>query len=69
MVTKEHERIGLNILCRRKMLNMTQKEVASLSGISKSKISSIEHGKSNFTIKSLMQIADALEVDYKVFLK
>lgn len=69
MVSKEHVRVGLNVLARRRELHMTQKEVANLSDVSVAKISAIEHGTSNFTIESLMRIADALKINYRDLLK
>ena len=69
MISKEHVRIGLNVLVRRRELNMTQKDVSNLTGISVSKISSIENGKSDFSLKSLMLIGEALKIDYRNLLK
>jgi len=69
MVSEEHVRVGLNILVRRRELHMTQKEVSDASGISIAKISAIEHGTSNFTVESLMRVADALKIDYRDLLK
>ena len=37
--------------------------------VSVSKISAIEHGKTDFTFKALLVIADVLKVDYHELLK
>lgn len=69
MISKEHVRVGLNVLVRRRELNMTQRDVSKLTGISVSKISSIENGKSDYPLKSLMLIGGALKIDYRNLLK
>lgn len=69
MISKEHVRVGFNILVRRRELHMTQKDVANLSNVSVAKISAIEHGKSDFPLQSLMRIGQALEIDYRDLLK
>lgn len=69
MISKEHVRVGLNVLVRRRELNMTQRDVSKLTGISVSKISSIENGKSDYPLQSLMLLGDALKIDYRDLLK
>ena len=66
---RECRRIGLNILYRRKELQMTQETLALLSGVSRSRISDIERGREVFKISSLMLIAEALQIDYRELLK
>ena len=53
VLEKECMRIGLNILFRRKELQMTD----------------IERGREVFKISSLMLIAEALQIDYRELLK
>ena len=69
VLEKECRRIGLNILYRRKELQMTQEALAKLSGVSRSRISDIERGREVFKISSLMLIAGALDIDYRELLK
>lgn len=69
VLEKECRRIGLNILYRRKELQMTQEALAKLSGVSRSRISDIERGREVFKISSLMLIAEALDIDYQDLLK
>ena len=68
ILEKECRRIGLNIMFRRKELQMTQETLASLSGVC-SRISDIERGREVFKISSLMLIAEALQIDYRELLK
>lgn len=69
VLEKECRRIGLNILYRRKELQMTQEALAKLSSVSRSRISDIERGREVFKISSLMLIAEALDIDYRDLLK
>ena len=69
VLEKECRRIGLNILYRRKELQMTQEALAKLSGVSRSRISDIERGREVFKISSLVLIAEALDIDYRDLLK
>ena len=69
VLEKECRRIGLNILYRRKELQMTQEALASLSGVSRSRISDIERGREEFKISSLILLAEALQIDYRELLK
>ena len=69
MLKEECRRIGLKIMYRRKELQLTQETLASLSGMSRSRISDIERGQEVFKISSLIMIADALQIDYRELLK
>lgn len=69
VLEKECRRIGLNIMFRRKELQMTQEMLANLSGVSRSRISDIERGMVFFKLSSLMLIAEALQIDYRELLK
>ena len=65
----EHERIGLNILVQRRRRGWTQTELAKRSGISRARISDIERGKETFTLASIIDLGNALNIDYKELLK
>ena len=69
IIRKERLRIGLNILVRRRELHMTQNELAEASGVSRTQISSMERGRTNFRMEALFAIAEALEVEYIELLK
>lgn len=68
-IRKERQRIGLNILIRRREMNMSQNELAEASGISRTLISCMERGKTNFRMEALFAIAEALGLEYKELLK
>ncbi len=68
MVSEEHARVGSKVL-RRRELHMIQKEVSGVSGSSIENITAMEHGTSNFTVKSLMKISEALRTDYRELIK
>ncbi len=53
--------IGRNIARLRKLKKLTQEDLCGMAEIDRSYLSEIENGKMNVTIKSLVQIADALE--------
>ncbi len=65
----ECQRIGINLLLCRKRLGFQQEEIALHSGVSRSQISRIERGASNFKLKSLIMIAEAMNIDYREFFK
>jgi predicted transcriptional regulator len=52
----------------RKRENLTQKELASLIGISQTNISEMEHGKRPIGKEMAKRFARALNVDYRIFL-
>ena len=58
-----------NIKYYRKTLNFTQETLSELSGISKDYLSEIERGKKNPSLKRLIIIAKALNIEvYKIFM-
>lgn len=65
----EYQKIGLNILCKRRIKKLSQKQLGELAKISRARISDIERGKETFKLDTLLAIAKALEVDYKELLK
>lgn len=57
----ERERIGQRIAEIRRNKELTQEELANASGIDRTNIAKIEHGKYNVSIDILSKITDALE--------
>ena len=49
---------------QRRLKGWTQEQLAEKSGVSRSRISKMEHGKENFNIESLFLLAQSLEIDY-----
>ena len=68
-VTLEHQRIGLNVLVERRRRGWTQEDLSQRSGLSRARISDIEHGKESFTLTTLIKIGYAFEMDYIELLK
>ena len=59
-----------NIKYFRSLKNLTQEKLSEISGISKDYLSEIERGKKTPSIKRLIKIADALDIDvYKFFIR
>ncbi|WP_406823945.1 helix-turn-helix domain-containing protein [Pedobacter sp. KACC 23697] len=59
--------IGLNVKAYRKKAGLTQQELADKFFGDRSKISDIEHGKEDFMLSTLLDIADGLNVEVKKF--
>ncbi|MGL4773970.1 MAG: helix-turn-helix domain-containing protein [Clostridium sp.] len=55
--------LGRMVKKKRKEKNLTQLEVGEIAGISNSYISDIENGRTNPSIKSLVKICKALEIE------
>lgn len=68
-IKSECLRIGLNIMICRKRLNLLQEDISRMTGISRSQISSMERGDSNFKLKNLIIIAEAMNIDYREMLR
>ena len=64
-----YKRIGFNLLKQRRLRDWTQEQLAEKSGVSRSSISKMEHGKENFNIESLFLLAQSLEIDYRELFK
>ena len=59
-----------NIKHFRSLKNLTQEKLSEISGISKDYLSEIERGKKPPSIKRLIKIAEALDIDvYKFFIR
>ena len=69
MFTNEYKKIGLNILCARRLKGLSQEELAIKSGVSRSRISDLERGKDVCKLDTLMLLAQALDIDYRDLLK
>lgn len=54
------------VLAARKSIDMTQKELAEVSGVAQSDISKLENGNSNPTIKMLQRLANGMNMRLKV---
>lgn len=63
------EELGKLIKNRRKVLGITIRELASLTGISKTTISQIERGIRNPTFEILQNIFEYLNLEMKVEIK
>lgn len=59
-----------NIKYFRSLKNLTQEKLSEISSISKDYLSEIERGKKTPSIKRLIKIAEALDIDvYKFFIR
>ncbi len=61
--------IGQNISKLRKAAKLSTNELSYDTGIDKSNLVNIEKGRTNVTIKTLVKIAQALQVDLKELFK
>lgn len=61
--------LGIQIKNRRKVLGLTIRELANLTGISKTSISQLERGVSNPTFEMLQNIFEYLNLEIKVEIK
>lgn len=62
------QQLGLVIAERRKKLNMTQDELAALSGVNRAFISNIEQGYRNPSINAVANLARGLRIRFSVLL-
>ena len=60
------EQIGTIIKSRRKELGITQQELADLAGVGINSLLSIERGKGNPSLQTLMRILDVLGLDLQL---
>ena len=58
--------IAAAITMKRHELKMSQKELANTMGVSQTSVSKWESGETNFTLKTLVQIASALGLEMNV---
>jgi transcriptional regulator with XRE-family HTH domain len=66
---EEITKIGLKIRIRRNKLGWTMMDLSYESGIDYRQIGRIERGETNFTIKTLIRISNALDFNLKELLK
>ncbi len=57
------EEIGIEIRRRRKVLRLTQADVAELIGVNRRLVSEVERGSSSVTLRNLIAICDAVGLD------
>lgn len=65
----EHDRVarlGRDLAERRKQLNLTQPDLAAISGLQQSEISRIERGLANPTLSTISPLLAALQLDFAV---
>lgn len=60
--------LGIHIIQLREKKNMSQQDLSNDSGVTKSQIARIERAQINTTIKTLIKIANALEIETKELL-
>lgn len=68
-IYNEDKLVGLRIKARRKLLRMTQKDLAALVGITAQQIQKYENGVNKINVHMLMAISNALKVSPESFLK
>lgn len=61
--------IGEDIRARRKMLDITQRTLAELSGVGINTLTRIERGEGNPSLEVLSKIADTLGMEIKLTIK
>ena len=69
MFAMEYKKIGLNVLFYRRAKGWTQQQLSTQSSVSRSRISDIERGREAIKLETLMMLANALEIDYRVLLE
>lgn len=61
--------VGENVKNLRKKKEWTQDELASRCSVNREKISRIENGRKDYLISTLLEIAEALNVEFEVLIK
>lgn len=61
--------LGKSIKDRRKLLRITQSDLAEMAGISVNTLYKIERGQANPTVKVLTKLADVLGMELKLEVK
>jgi y4mF family transcriptional regulator len=61
--------LGNIIRKRRKTLSITQKEIATLSGIGVNTLTKIERGDANTSFKAILSVLDVLGLEIEVKIK
>jgi transcriptional regulator with XRE-family HTH domain len=60
---------GKTIKHRRKLLNITQKDLAGISGVTLRKLIDIENGVANPTIKTIIKLTESLGLSLELKVK
>jgi transcriptional regulator with XRE-family HTH domain len=71
-VVEDHEAraaLARNVSAARHKAGMTQADLADRAGIAQQKVSSIELGTENVTLRTLTKLATALQVDVAALLR
>ena len=63
------ESIGERIKQRRKMLNITQEQLADIAEVGINTLTKIERDKGNPTLKVLLKVLDTLGLEIKITIK
>jgi len=66
---KYRKAIGKNVVSYRKFRELTQEELAEKAGISPVYVKKIENLKTTFRLEILGKLADALDIDIRLFFK
>jgi|TARA_B100001964_G_C13911567_1_gene456160 transcriptional regulator with XRE-family HTH domain len=56
-------RFGKNVRKYRKILGVSQEELAFISGLHRTYISSVENGRRNVSLEAIEKLTDALKID------
>lgn len=59
-------KLGALIRCHRRKGNLTQKQLADLSGVGKTAVFDIEHGKKTVQFNTLQSVCSALNITVKL---
>ena len=65
----DKQQLGDLIKKRRALLNITQRDLADISGVTLRKLVDIENGKANPTVDTLTKIFEAIGLEMKIEVK
>jgi len=65
----DYEALGRRVRVQRKLLDMTQEELAAAINVSTSFIGHIEHGTRKLSVDTLVSLADALKISCDMLLQ
>jgi ribosome-binding protein aMBF1 (putative translation factor) len=63
------ERIGANVVLRRKKLGLTQERLAALADLDLRFVQRVERARTNLSVAVLIGLADALEIELEALLR
>lgn len=64
--TRQADELGRSIATRRKLLGLTQEELAALAGVSTRFLSSLEGGKPTARLSTVLAVLDALGLEVTI---